>query len=183
MSRKSIIIIISGLPATGKSRMGRRISAEFNLPLISKDPFKEAGFDNLGIGNREWSKKLSVMAKENIFYVMKQLLSSGNSLIVDCNFKVEDVKKIKAILAEDNARAIQIHCQSDKKDIRDRFIRRINTPGKRHPGHLDEKYLPELEKILEKGEDAISPISKNILIHHATDNSTETVIKKLKKLI
>jgi len=108
-SKRPIAIIISGLPATGKSRIGLRISAEFNFPLISKDPFKEAGFDHLGIGNREWSRKLSAMAKKNIFYVMNQLLSSKNSLIVECNFKTEDVRKIKVLVLKNNAKAIQIH--------------------------------------------------------------------------
>ena len=147
-SKNPIAIIISGLPATGKSRIGRRISSEFHIPLISKDPFKEAGFDCLGIGDREWSRKLSALAKESLFYVMKQLLSSGNNLIIDCNFKPEDMKKIKILLSENNAEAIQIHCRSDKKIIRERYIKRMNTPGKRHPGHVDEEYLPELDKLL-----------------------------------
>lgn len=176
-------IIISGLPATGKSRIGRKISAQFHIPLISKDPFKEAGFDCLGIRDREWSKKLSAMAKESLFYVMGQILSSGNSLIVDCNFKTDDVENIKTLLSQNDAKAIQIHCHSDKKIIRERYIKRMNTPGKRHLGHVDEEYLPELDKLLESGEDKVLSISKNIFIHHATDESAETIIKELKRIL
>jgi len=182
-SKNPTVIIISGLPATGKSRIGKRISSGFRLPLISKDPFKEAGFDCLGIGDREWSRKLSALAKESLFYVMNQLLLSGNSLIIDCNFKSEDIEKIKALLSENNAGAIQIHCRSDKKIIRERYVKRMNTPGKRHPGHVDKEYLPELDKLLADGEDKILPLSKNILFHNATDESTEAILKKLEKMI
>jgi predicted kinase len=182
-SSKPVVIIISGLPATGKSRIGRNISSRFRLPLISKDPFKEAGFDHLGIGDRQWSKKLSAMAKEDIFYVMTQLLAVGNSIIIDCNFKNEDIPRLHVLLEEKNAMVVQIHCRTEKKALRERYVRRMNTPGKRHPGHVDDQYLPELDELLASGEDDILPLTNDPLIHHATDESTKIILKKLDALI
>lgn len=50
---KISLIIITGLPGTGKTTLGRKLAEEFRLPFISKDDIKEFLFDNLGWKDRE----------------------------------------------------------------------------------------------------------------------------------
>ncbi|MFZ4462043.1 MAG: AAA family ATPase [Patescibacteria group bacterium] len=44
---KSLLIIITGLPCTGKTTLGRKLAEELRLPFVSKDDFKELLFDDL----------------------------------------------------------------------------------------------------------------------------------------
>jgi shikimate kinase len=49
----SSLIIISGLPCTGKTTLGRKLAQDLSLPLICRDSIKESLFDSLGYSDRE----------------------------------------------------------------------------------------------------------------------------------
>jgi len=51
-------ILITGMPASGKSTMAETISERLKLPVISKDKIKELLFDNVGFRSREEKVKL-----------------------------------------------------------------------------------------------------------------------------
>ena len=57
-----ILILVTGLPAAGKTMIARRLSEILNLPLIAKDDIKERLFNGLGMSTREWSQKLGGLA-------------------------------------------------------------------------------------------------------------------------
>lgn len=68
------LIIISGMPGSGKTTLAKSISAELSLPLIEKDSIKELLFDSLGWNDREWSKKLGKVSYELMDYFIEQQL-------------------------------------------------------------------------------------------------------------
>ena len=43
-----LLVVVSGLPASGKTTVGRVLSEGLSLPLIDKDAILEALFDSLG---------------------------------------------------------------------------------------------------------------------------------------
>ena len=45
-------ILVTGIPATGKSTMAKAMSERMKLPVISKDTIKELLFDNVGFQSR-----------------------------------------------------------------------------------------------------------------------------------
>src|SRR5512136_2128322 len=53
------LILVTGLPCTGKTTLARRLADGFSLPLLTKDPLKEILFDGLGWSNRNWSRRVS----------------------------------------------------------------------------------------------------------------------------
>jgi adenylate kinase family enzyme len=53
-----VLVVVTGPPAAGKTTIGRELSSQLRLPLISKDTIKEALFDELGFGDLEWSARL-----------------------------------------------------------------------------------------------------------------------------
>jgi adenylate kinase family enzyme len=67
-------VLISGLPASGKSLLGRRLAPALDLPLIDKDDILEHLFELRGAGDKEWRRMLS---RESDIILQREAMSSG----------------------------------------------------------------------------------------------------------
>ena len=140
-----MLIVINGLPCTGKTTLGRQISRLHKIPFISKDNFKERLFDTLGYSDRAWSKRLGAASYEMMFYVLEELLEVGQSCVFEANFYPQiHNEPLSKITQKFQVRVVQIHCVTEPDVLLERFRRRWKS-GKRHPGHGDEVMLPEME--------------------------------------
>ncbi len=54
-----LVILVTGLPASGKTTVARQVARHLGLPVFGKDDFKEVLFDTLGWKDLEWSRQLS----------------------------------------------------------------------------------------------------------------------------
>ena len=143
-----LLIIIHGLPCTGKTSLARYLSAQLAIPSFSKDCIKEIIFDNLGWSDRIWSKKVSLAGNRILLHIAEKLLATGKSLIIDSNFNAEaDTPRITELVTRFAAQSVQCHCKADPHVITARFLQRVETAS-RHPGHMDSIYRPELEQLL-----------------------------------
>ncbi len=148
---KISLIIITGLPCTGKTTLGKKLAEEFHLPFICKDDIKEILFDGLGWQDREWSKKIGGASYDLLYYIAESILKAKKSLIVETNFnprfangKFIDLKKKYDFMP------FQVRCITDGEILLDRFAERANS-GNRHPGHIDSESLDEWRPILLQG--------------------------------
>lgn len=57
MSRR--FVVVSGLPAAGKTTLGRALAEELDLPLVDKDDLLESLFETEGVGDARWRSQLS----------------------------------------------------------------------------------------------------------------------------
>ncbi len=127
------LLIVHGLPASGKTSLAKWIAAELCWPAVYKDDIKEILFDTLGWSDRAWSQRLGVSTIEIMYYVVAMQLSAGVSLLAECNFKPELASpKFREILARTDSAAIQVLCHTDGAVRLRRFKARA-----RHPGHAD----------------------------------------------
>lgn len=148
---KSLLIIITGLPCTGKTTLGRKLAEELRLPFVSKDDFKELLFDDLWWADREWSKKLGVASYSILYHVTESVLKAGQSLIVETNFhSVIASEKIRELRSVYDFIPFQILCHTEGKVLVERFKERAES-GNRHEGHRDEQSLDEWAPILSWG--------------------------------
>lgn len=166
---KSILIIVSGPPSTGKTTLAKAISQKFIIPLISKDSLKEILFDTLGWKDRDWSKRLGSASFVLMHHILDSFMITDQPLIIEGNFKPEfESSEIISRLQKFNYSAIQIMCQCDGKILFERFKNRAES-GQRHPGHCDTGNYDELKNDLLKGKYEPLNITSPVIIFDSTD--------------
>ncbi len=143
-----VVILITGAPCTGKTSLGQRLAHDLHYPFVSKDAIKEQLFDHLGWEDRAWSRKLSQASFELLYYWCTAQVQAGQSLIIEANFKPQHATpRLRELKAAHEFALIQLLLTADKDVVLERFRQRT---GQRHPGHVDEVYLPELTRSLEQ---------------------------------
>jgi predicted kinase len=146
-----LLLLITGLPCTGKTKIGERLARTFSLPLLTKDGIKVLLFDTLGWSDRAWSKKLSEASNCLLLHFAEALLAAGQSLILESNFPPQEFTPRFRLLAERCAfRPVQILCVAEGEELVERFRRRWES-GARHPGHVDDQSFEEIRQTLLAG--------------------------------
>ncbi len=153
---QALLIIVTGLPCSGKTFLAERIAEYLSnkgkaLPVLAKDDIKERLFDSLGWSDRAWSKKLGAATYELLFYTTEQLLSARQSLVVESNFYPDfHAPRLRALREKYPFRVAQIICYASGEVLVERFRRRWER-GERHPGHVDPETYDELDATLRQG--------------------------------
>src|ERR1051325_9463166 len=90
-----LLVVVTGAPGSGKTRVAQAVAAELALPLLAKDDIKEPLFDTLGAGDRDWSRRLGAPTYEVLSALARRLLASGASCIVESTFS--DAAPLRAL--------------------------------------------------------------------------------------
>jgi glucokinase len=125
-------VIVTGIPASGKSTVGQAIAAVLGLPLLDKDEILEGLFNRRGVGDAAWRTELSRAADEAL---RESSLRSGGAVIsswwhhpgsfVETGTPVEWLASLPGF-------AVEVHCVCSPQVAAERFLAR-----RRHEGHLD----------------------------------------------
>lgn len=171
-------IIVTGIPASGKSTIGHAVAAALTLPMLDKDEILEAMFSSQGIGNAEWRTRLSRAADEAL---QQKALQSGSAVItswwrhpasqVDSGTPVEWLSSLPGVVVE-------LHCVCTPQVATERFLSR-----NRHEGHLDRfkthaKVLASFQQFA-----ALGPLGLGRIVDVNTERDVEisTLITKLER--
>ena len=132
---KPYIILIAGIPASGKTTYGRHIAEKLNIPFICKDTIKENLHNAI-----KWdtsvraNSKLYGLASYNVFYsIIDSLMKAGVSLVAESNFGPASVDMLLPIIECHGYRAITVLMDADLAVLNKRFHDRDIT-DERHPG-------------------------------------------------
>lgn len=135
-------ILVTGIPAAGKSTMAKVVSEKLKLPVISKDTIKELLFDNVGFQSRTEKVKLGIASMEIMYYIASQLMKAGQPFILENNFEYSSEQGMKSLLEKYQYSVLTITLTGDYKVIYQRFLERENSPD-RHRGHVVNDCYPE----------------------------------------
>jgi len=125
-------VVVSGLPASGKSTLARAVAPALGLPVLDKDVFLEALLRARGAGDAAWRTALSREADRQFEATARQ---AKGALLVSwwrhpraVSTSGTAIEWLKAL----DGRLVELHCACAPDIAADRFIRRS-----RHPGHRD----------------------------------------------
>ena len=119
------LVVISGLPASGKTTLGRALARRLALPLLDKDDILEGLFDSLGCDDREQRQRLSRASDDVLFGVAR---TAGCAVLVNWWDHDAAPARLRAI----SESIVEVHCECAVELAAERFAARS-----RHPGHLD----------------------------------------------
>ena len=141
------LILVSGMPATGKSTLAQALADELSWPLFTKDTFKELLYD---AGHYD-AETLTSAASETIgaqsiallHLAAQTLVQAGLPVILEANFRADLAAQDFAALVSD-ADVRQVYCTLDLEQVLARYHERL-TRGERHPVHVDSYERSDLE--------------------------------------
>lgn len=129
---KRRFVVISGLPGSGKTTLGRQLAAVLNLPMIDKDDILSRLFETRGAGGAEWRRRLS---QESDSAFQENAVSSHGAVLVSfwhVPGMAADSGTPTDWLSTLSADLVHVHCVCQPEVAARRFLER-----ERHPGHLD----------------------------------------------
>ncbi len=123
---------MSGLPASGKSRLGAAIAPMLGLALLDKDAFLEALYERDGIGDAPWRERLSRRSDD----LLRSAAMAAEGAVL-ASFWRHPGRADGGGTPSDWLRPlpgtlVEVHCRCPAEVALERFRRRD-----RHPGHLD----------------------------------------------
>lgn len=137
-------VLVTGIPAAGKSTIAKLISEKLDIPMISKDGIKELLFDDVGFNSREEKVKLGVASASIMYYMAEQFMSHKKPFILENNFENATKEGLDKVLEKYSYKTITVTLTGDYRVIYDRFVERNNCPD-RHRGHVVNDCYPEKE--------------------------------------
>jgi AAA domain-containing protein len=125
-------VVISGLPGSGKTTLGRRLAPVLDLPLIDKDDILDRLFESKGVGDAAWRRTLS---RESDAILQTEATRSAGAVLASfwrLRGMPEDSGTPTDWLDGPALQIVNVHCACELEVAVRRFLQR-----RRHPGHLD----------------------------------------------
>lgn len=155
-------ILVTGIPASGKSTIADFLAEALELPVISKDRIKELMYDVIGFRSREEKVKLGIASMDIMYYMAEQLMKNNLPFILENNFENISKAGLMGILDKYSCHAITVTLTGDYSKIYQRFLERNDSPD-RHRGHVVNDCYPEI-----KNNNMISQISYEDFVNGIT---------------
>lgn len=143
LDSECFVILVTGIPASGKSALAEKLSADLSLPWFSKDRIKEELFDTIGFSSREEKVRLGTASTSILYYLAEQMMQCRKCFILENNFEANSGPGLLRMLERYEYRALTLHLTGDYTRIYERFLQRESSLL-RHPGHVtNSRYSKE----------------------------------------
>lgn len=135
------IIVLAGMPASGKSTVAAQLGKAFGMPILEKDALKEAIFDTIGFQNYAEKRKTDHAANAVLLRCARALLDSGISVILDNNFDETSAGVLDGMVREYGCKCVTVFLGGDTEAFYRRYVERDRL-HLRHLGHVVQEHYP-----------------------------------------
>jgi predicted kinase len=150
------VVLVNGVPASGKSTVTRQLSARFSLPVLTIDGIKEPFMAKFAQIDRAFNRQLGYAAYDVIWSIIRNA-PPGCPFLVDAWFGFQPRETLIDYLEKAGVtRVLEVWNAVSPEVAVARYASRL---GERRMGHPGEEYLPELAVLAAKAEPmAIGPV-------------------------
>jgi len=135
---KPVLIILNGLPGSGKTTLAKRLAHDLSLPVFSRDGLYETLFDALTGDGSEPPPSLGTASFRLLYEVVGSILAAGQAAIVEGFFGRPDLRTAEFLDLQrrHDFEPFQILCKANGDVLLARFLARVGSAD-RHAGHAD----------------------------------------------
>jgi len=146
------LVLISGMPATGKSTLAVELADQLGWPVFTKDTFKELLFDAADHDETAFdeteSERMGAQSIALLLTIADSLVGANVNVVLEGNFRADlTADQIEPFLARADVR--HVYCALHPDRIVERYAKRLEQ-DERHPVHVDTGDADELLAALEE---------------------------------
>ncbi|MHA1419331.1 MAG: AAA family ATPase [Candidatus Heimdallarchaeaceae archaeon] len=169
--RAPLVILLAGLPGTGKSTLARKLARRYRLEHISTDSVRKRIFRDVrenSFGKGSYSQRQRNVVYDTIYYVLYTLLKHGVGCVLDGTFYQDKLRsKVGRICDRFEATFLLVLIEAPEELIRKRFEER----AKRNRRTLSDADI----KIFEKYTDLFESTNLKHIKVNMTDDHYKTL--------
>jgi glucokinase len=145
------ILMVNGIPASGKSRLSHVLSERTGWPILALDTIKNPFLEHIEGVDRLFNRTLGKASYQAIFSVVHDA-PAGSTFIVDAWFGFQPIELLQQHLAIAGVTDIaEIWCHAPGEVLAERYAARLEQ---RLPGHPGAAYIPELVELAKRASPA-----------------------------
>lgn len=148
-TQQNQVVLVNGIPASGKSTLTQAISSRLNLPVLTLDAVKEPFMSSFAPVDRQRNRQLGCAAYQAIWKIVSQA-PAGCVYLIDAWFGFQPKNVLEQGLTTAGvARALELWLDISPDEAVARYQARLSN---RMPGHPGAEYLPELRRLAEQAQ-------------------------------
>ncbi|NIG17219.1 ATP-binding protein [Pantoea sp. Al-1710] len=153
---EKVVVLVNGIPASGKSTLTRAMAEQFGFPVLTLDSLKEPFMASFAPVDRLRNRQLGCAAYQAIWKVVGQAPNCCVYLI-DAWFGFQPKEVLQQGLQQAGiTRVLELWLSITPDEAVARYQSRLTD---RIPGHPGAEYLPELRKLAETAQPmALGPV-------------------------
>jgi len=143
------VVLVNGVPASGKSRLAKSLSQRTGWPILSLDGIKNPFLQHIGGVDRDFNRTLGKASYQAIWSFIREA-PAGSTFIIDAWFGFQPKAVLEGYIKDAGVdRTAELWCKVPGKVAGDRYASRLKD---RLPGHPGAEYVQELVVLADRAE-------------------------------